>query len=103
MEAAQVRGILPLSELVFVPRARHGLLGVVTISGQTVNVIDLSAKLRLPASRPGSQPKIVVLEVTAEHRQYLAGFIADRVSDVGPIPPAMCTKAPCEDEGAPAD
>jgi len=81
-EAANVRGILPLSDLVHMPRARPGFLGVVTLNGRVVNVIDLSSKLRLPASHPGSQPKIVVLEVTAGDRQHMAGFIADRVSDV---------------------
>ena len=45
-------------------------------------MIDLVAKLRLPLSRPGSQPKIVILEVAAGDGQHLAGFIADRVSDV---------------------
>ena len=52
------------------------------LNGRVVNVIDLSSKLRLPASHPGSKPKIVVLEVTAGDRQHMAGFVADRVSDV---------------------
>ena len=82
MEAAQVRGILPLSELVPMPSARPGFLGVVTLNGQVVNVIDLSSKLRLPASPPGGQPKIVVLEVTSGDHRHMAGFLADRVSDV---------------------
>jgi chemotaxis signal transduction protein len=82
MEAAQVRGILPLSELVPMPSMRPGLLGIVTLGRRVVNVIDLSSKLRLPASRPGCQPKIVVLEVTSGDHRHMAGFIADRVSDV---------------------
>ena len=82
MEAAQVRGILPLSELVPMPRARPGFLGVVTLGGRVVNVIDLSSRLRLPASCSGCRPKIVVLEVTSGDRRHMAGFIADRVSDV---------------------
>ena len=82
MEAAQVRGILPLSELIPMPNVRPGLLGIITLGGRVVNVIDLPSKLSLPASHPGSQPKIVVLEVTSGDRQHLAGFVADRVSDV---------------------
>ena len=82
VEAAQVRGILPLGELVRVPRARPGLIGVVTLHGRVVNVVDLAAKLQLPPCRPGSQPKIVVLEVSVNDGGNLAGFVADRVSDV---------------------
>src|SRR5437868_1225249 len=70
MESAQVRGIVPLSEFVPLPRVRPGLLGVIALNGRLVNVIDLSSKLRLPACRPGSQPKIVVLEVTAGDHQH---------------------------------
>jgi chemotaxis signal transduction protein len=82
VEAEQVRGILPFGELVRVPRARPGLLGVVTFSGRVVNVVDLAAKLHLPRSRPGTQPKIVVLRVPQGQSESLAGFVADRVSDV---------------------
>jgi len=82
IEAGQVRGILPLRELVRVPRARPGLVGVVTLQGAVVNVVDLAAKLQLAPSRPGSQPKVVIVEVLAGDQRSMAGFIADRVSDV---------------------
>lgn len=101
MEAARVRGILPLSELVWMPDARPGLLGVVTLNGRLVNVIDLPSRLRLPASRPGSQPKIVVLEVTAGDRRYLAGFIADRVSGVVVYPARDLNKGILRGTGRP--
>jgi chemotaxis signal transduction protein len=87
VEAAHVRGILPLSELVRMPCERPGFLGIVNLSGRVANVIDLAARLHLPASRPGSQPKIVVLEVAAgdpshgDH-SHMTGFVADRVSGV---------------------
>ena len=82
IEAACVRGILPLTELVPMPCARPGLLGVASMNGRVVNVIDLSAKLRLPSSRPGSQPKIVIFEIAIGGGQHMAGFVADRVSNV---------------------
>lgn len=47
-----------------------------------VGVIDLRSRLCLPRACQGTQPKIVVLEVTADTRQHLLGFIADRISDV---------------------
>lgn len=82
MEAGRVRGILPLSELESMPGLRAGLLGITSLEGQLVGVIDLRCKLRLPHASQGSQPKIVVLEVMSRDGQHLAGFVADRISDV---------------------
>ena len=82
MEAACVRAILPLTDLIAMPRARSGLLGAAGVNGRVVNVIDLCKKLHLPPSRPGSQPKIVVFELTVGDSEHWVGFIADRVSGV---------------------
>lgn len=82
MEAGRVRGILPLSALEPMPGVRPGLLGITSLNGQVVGVMDLRSKLRMPFSSQGSQPKIVILELTAGTRQHLAGFVADRISDV---------------------
>ena len=82
IEAGRVRGILPLSELEPMPGVRPGLLGITSLKGQVVGVIDLRSKLRLPYASQGSQPKIVILELSGGDRQRLAGFVADRISDV---------------------
>jgi chemotaxis signal transduction protein len=94
-----VRGILPPSELVAWPGVRPDLLGIATLKGQSVAVIDLGRKLGLPPdAKPGPRPKIVIVEVAAGAveiaagaavaagaagpRPFLAGFMADRVCDV---------------------
>jgi chemotaxis signal transduction protein len=82
VEAARVRGILPLSELDPMPGARPGLVGVTSLKGQVVGVIDLRTKLQLPHASQGSQPKIVIVELTKATGQHLVGFVADRISDV---------------------
>ncbi len=82
MEAAQIRGILPLSDLEPAVAGRTGLLGITSLKGQVVCVIDLRSRLQLPHAGQGSQPKIVVLELTEGSRQHLLGFVADRISDV---------------------
>jgi chemotaxis signal transduction protein len=82
MEAACIRGILPLSELEPAAAGRTGLLGLTSLKGQMVGVIDLRSRLGLAHAGQGSQPKIVVLELTAGTRQHLLGFVADRISDV---------------------
>jgi chemotaxis signal transduction protein len=58
------------------------LLGITSLNGQVVGVIDIRSKLQLPHASQGSQPKIVILELTAGDHQQLAGFVADRISDV---------------------
>ncbi|MEO8049939.1 MAG: chemotaxis protein CheW [Acidobacteriota bacterium] len=82
LEAALVRGILPLSDLEPAVSGRTGLLGITSLKGQVVCVIDLRSRLQLPHAGQGSQPKIVVLELTEGSRQHLLGFVADRISDV---------------------
>lgn len=82
MEAACIRGILPLTDLEPAAAGRSGLLGITSLKGQVVSVIDLRSRLQLPHASQGSQPKIVVLELTAGTRQHLLGFVADRISDV---------------------
>lgn len=82
MEAACVRGILPLSDLEPAAAGRSGFLGLTSLKGRMVGVIDLRSRLGLAHAGQGSQPKIVVLELTAGTRQHLLGFVADRISDV---------------------
>ena len=78
VEAACVRAILPLNDLIPVSGARPGILGVVRRAGDVINVVDASERLRLPAWRHGSRPKIVVLGAGGN----CVAFIADRVCDV---------------------
>jgi chemotaxis signal transduction protein len=82
MEAGCIRGILPLTDLEPAAVGRKGLLGLTSLRGQMVGVIDLRTRLGLLDASQGSQPKIVVLELTTGTRQHLLGFIADRISDV---------------------
>jgi len=82
MEAGCIRGILPLTDLEPAAAGRRGFLGLTSLKGQIVGVIDLRTKLGLTHVGQGSAPKIVVLELTTGARQHLVGFVADRISDV---------------------
>jgi len=82
MEAGCIRGILPLTDLEPAAAGRRGFLGLTSLKGQIVGVIDLRTKLGLTHVGQGSAPKIVVLELTTGARQHLLGFVADRISDV---------------------
>lgn len=102
-----MRGILPSSDLVPVPGVRPGLLGVATLQGQTVAVIDLCLKLGLSGGSLGPKPKVVIVEVApgAEgapcNRPYLAGFMVDRVCDVVRYRPRDLQRGMLRGEGRP--
>ena len=125
MEADRVRGILPPSELVPLPGVRPGLLGVATLKGQTVAVLDLCHKLGLSRGNAGSKPKLVIVEVAAgtevaagaevtvgtemtagagtasRNRSHMAGFMVDRVCDVVAYRPRDLRKGVLHGEGRP--
>ena len=71
-------GARMFSDLIPVPHARPGVLGVVRIAERMVNVVDASVRLRLPPWRRGKQPRIVVVA----EGEKIAAFVADRVCDV---------------------
>ena len=79
LDSGRVRAILPIEELTPIPSARPGIIGVVNLAGRSVVVVDLRARLHLAAEPHGAQQRIVVVEAAGGH---LAGFVADRVSDV---------------------
>ena len=72
-----VRGVLPSHELVSLEQPSL-LAGYATLQGAAFPVFDLRAKLNLRPGLYGRNPSIVVVE-TADG---LAGFMADRVSDI---------------------
>jgi len=97
MDASQVRAILPARELA--PLMDAGPLlgafgdaaplekwtcGFAALQGRDFPVIDLRAKLGLPGGTLGRLPCIVVVEVASRMGPQLAGFIADRVSEIVP-------------------
>ena len=85
IDAARVRAILPPHELTPVPLAHPCLAGIASLGGRTVAVFDLRARLRLAPASAGRRPKIVVIEVTTGAGRHLAGFVADRVTDVATL------------------
>lgn len=82
IDAERVRGILPLHDLVAMPRTRSSLAGIASLGGRPLAVFNLRVKLGLPQGNQGRRPRIVVIDVDAGENRRLAGFIADRVSDV---------------------
>lgn len=78
MNADSVRGILPLHEMVALETPHPWICGFTAVGGRDLPVLDLRAKLGIAHGSHGREPFIVVVETEGR----LAGFIADRVSEV---------------------
>jgi chemotaxis signal transduction protein len=84
--AKRVRGVLPAHALIpagdFDFPGTAWLAGFTTIDGVRLPVIDLAAQLGLPRAPPGRNPGILVVEAWTLGVARLAGFLAERVSEV---------------------
>jgi purine-binding chemotaxis protein CheW len=74
--------ILDLRPIFRVPEAPAYLLGLIDLRGRSVPVIDLRAKLGLPAIPATETTRILVLEVEVSGRALVLGLLADRVFEV---------------------
>lgn len=74
-----VREIVRMKKLTRVPRAPGWLLGVVSLRGEVVEVVDLRIRLGLGASTPGRSNRIIVLHGEGDR---VTGLLVDSVSEV---------------------
>ncbi len=88
IEASRLRGILPARELEAVAPspnlARFGrwTCGFASIRGCEIPVIDLRGQLNLPHGTHGRHPCIIVVEIPTPEGPHMAGFLADRVTEM---------------------
>jgi purine-binding chemotaxis protein CheW len=82
MDAARVRAILPLHDLVTLATPHPWLRGFAALGVHEFPVVDLQRKFHLPHASRGREPCIFAVAIEAAGVQRLAGFVADRVSAV---------------------
>lgn len=99
MDASRIRAILPAEELTPLKRTivdtrpllgafgeaawlEEWTCGFAALKGRAFPVIDLRSKLGIEVGSTGRQPCIVVVEVPSRLGPQLAGFVADRLSEV---------------------
>jgi chemotaxis signal transduction protein len=82
MDAARIRAILPLHQLVALETSHPWLRGFASWGGHEFPVVDLRNKFGLPRASRGRAPCIVAVTIEAAGGRRLAGFVADRVSAV---------------------
>jgi purine-binding chemotaxis protein CheW len=78
IEASTVRAILPLHQMASLNEPHHWIQGFANLSGRDFPVVDLREKLGIEKGSQGRQPCILAVESNGR----IAGFIADRVSEV---------------------
>ncbi|MFH1398081.1 MAG: chemotaxis protein CheW [Candidatus Omnitrophota bacterium] len=78
VDIAQVREIVRLVQITYLPKAPSFIEGVVNLRGQVLAVIDLSKRLNIPSKTRGEQSRIIVVEVS----DNTVGMIVDSVSEV---------------------
>jgi purine-binding chemotaxis protein CheW len=77
--------ILDMRPVFRVPEAPHYLLGLIDLRGRSIPVLDLRAKLGLPAVAATETTRILVLEIEVAGRRLVLGLVADRVFEVLPL------------------
>jgi len=78
VDISQVREIVRLVQITYLPKAPVFIEGVVNLRGQVLAVIDLAKRLGLESQRRGENTRIIVVEVG----ENTVGMIVDSVSEV---------------------
>ena len=94
LEILKVREIIGYQDITAVPHTPVHVKGVINLRGQVITVIDLRARLNMPAVARTEQTCIIVVEIKIDHRRVCIGIIVDRVSEVLNIPVEQIEDAP---------
>jgi purine-binding chemotaxis protein CheW len=86
----EVREVLKSRELTIVPNSPPHVLGVTSIRGTVLPVIDLGRRLGLPPSTRDERARIIIISPDDED----AGIVVDRVTGVVRISPDAIRPAP---------
>jgi purine-binding chemotaxis protein CheW len=78
VDISQVREIVRLVQITYLPKAPVFIEGVVNLRGQVLAVIDLSKRIGVTSKERGELTRIVVVEVG----ENTVGMIVDSVSEV---------------------
>ncbi len=78
VDISQVREIVRVAQITYLPKAPAFIEGVVNLRGQVLAVIDLSKRIGVTSKERGENTRIIVVEVG----ENTVGMIVDSVSEV---------------------
>lgn len=90
IEIGNVREIVKPPTITEVPRAAPHILGVVTVRGEVIAVIDPRQRLKLPPGAPTNLARVIVCDVG----EGSCGLLVDMVSEVIRLPPSAIEPRP---------
>lgn len=82
VDISQVREIVRLVQITYMPKAPAFIEGVVNLRGQVVAIIDLAKRLGITSKPRGEATRIVIVEI----EDNTVGMIVDSVSEVLRLP-----------------
>lgn len=83
----KAREVLDVSHITRVPTAPAYLRGVVNVRGNAIPVVDLRRKFGLPDAADTLNTRIIVMELSIDGEQAVAGGLADSVHEVLELEP----------------
>jgi purine-binding chemotaxis protein CheW len=81
LEILKVREIIGYMEITAVPQTPHHIKGVINLRGQVIPVIDLRTKFGMKTVEVTDETRIIVVEITQNHRKFNTGIVVDRVQE----------------------
>ncbi len=90
VDISQVREIVRLIQITYLPKAPVFIEGVVNLRGQVVAVIDLAKRLGVPSKPRGDSTRIIIVELA----DNVVGMIVDSVSEVLRLPDENIEEVP---------
>jgi purine-binding chemotaxis protein CheW len=87
MSVREIRGWSAATPL---PQSPHYMRGVINLRGAVLPIMDLAARLDLPATQPSERSVIIVVQVG----ERLVGLLVDAVSDILSISPDQIQPTP---------
>mgnify|MGYP001766313806 CR=1 FL=1 len=90
VDITQVKEIVKLLEVTYVPKAPSFIEGVINLRGSIVAIVDLAKRLGLETSSRDDSTRIIVVEIG----NNLVGMIVDSVSEVLRLPSEFVEDVP---------
>jgi purine-binding chemotaxis protein CheW len=93
LEIARIREIIKVTEITEVPRVPRFLIGILSVRGVVIPVLDLRLRLGLDATPPTRAARILVVVHNGEPFGLLVDSVAGvarlRESEIEPVPPTL--------------
>lgn len=90
VDISQVREIVRLVQITYLPKAPAFIEGVVNLRGQVVAIIDLAKRLGISSKSRGEAARIIIVEIG----ENTVGMVVDSVSEVLRLPSENIEEVP---------